>query len=276
MAYLEFNFTIVPLFPASEIVMAELGEIGFESFVETENGLLAYIKKTDYGGIGFDGLHILKNPDVQIAWTIKELEQQNWNAVWEKNFEPIKVGGECLVRAPFHPAQHTKYDIVIEPKMSFGTGHHETTYMMIQTLLGLDLKGKSVLDMGCGTGVLAILSEKKGAMHIDAIDIDRWCFLNSQENVERNHCRGIHIFEGDASLLGIKVYDVILANINRNILLDDIPKYSKCLHQKGTLVLSGFYEDDLSLISSRCETHGLTYHDHKVKNNWVAAVYRFS
>ncbi|MCB0445224.1 MAG: 50S ribosomal protein L11 methyltransferase, partial [Gelidibacter sp.] len=189
---------------------------------------------------------------------------------WEKNFNPIIVDNVCSVRAPFHPKPDTKYDIIIEPKMSFGTGHHETTHMMIQHILKNDFKNKSVLDMGCGTGVLAILAEIKGAKPIDAIDYDHWCYLNSIENVERNNCKHITVIEGDASALSGKKYDTIIANINRNILLNDMASYAKCLHPNGTLFLSGFYKDDIAVIEETCNKHLLKHVETLEKNNWVA------
>ena len=273
MVYLEYDFKISPLQPTSDILIAELGELGFESFVETETGLLAYMLQSEWQNQNLESLFAFQNPDVKISWTRKEIEQQNWNAEWEKNFHPILVGDRCMVRAPFHQPEAVDYDIVIEPKMSFGTGHHETTHMMLQHILDDDFEGKTVLDMGCGTGVLAILARKRGAVDVEAIDIDEWCFLNTQENVERNHCPEIKAFQGDSSLLKDKKYDVILANINRNILLEDIPIYADCLNKRGTLFLSGFYLDDLDAISSKCGAYGLEFEKNLEKNNWVAAKY---
>lgn len=273
MVYLEYDFKISPLQPTSDILIAELGELGFESFVETETGLLAYMLKSEWQDQNLESLFAFQNPDVKISWTRKEIEQQNWNAEWEKNFHPILVADRCMVRAPFHQPEAVDYDIVIEPKMSFGTGHHETTHMMLQHILDDDFEGKTVLDMGCGTGVLAILARKRGAVDVEAIDIDEWCFLNTQENVERNHCPEIKAFQGDSSLLKDKKYDVILANINRNILLEDIPTYANCLNKGGTLFLSGFYLDDLDAISSKCGAYGLEFEKNLEKNNWVAAKY---
>ncbi len=273
MVYLEYDFKISPLQPTSDILIAELGELGFESFVETETGILAYMLKSEWQDQNLESLFAFQNPDVKISWTRKEIEQQNWNAEWEKNFHPILVGDRCMVRAPFHQPEAVDYDIVIEPKMSFGTGHHETTHMMLQHILDDDFEGKTVLDMGCGTGVLAILARKSGAVDVEAIDIDEWCFLNTQENVERNHCPEIKAFQGDSSLLKDKKYDVILANINRNILLEDIPTYADCLNKGGTLFLSGFYLDDLDAISSKCGAYGLEFEKNLEKNNWVAAKY---
>ncbi|MEC3965180.1 50S ribosomal protein L11 methyltransferase [Flagellimonas halotolerans] len=273
LTYLEYDFKIDPLQPATDILIAELGELGFESFVENETGLLAYILKCEWRDGVLEDLFVCQNPNFEISWTSKEIEQQNWNAEWEKNFHPIKVGEKCMVRAPFHEAVEVDYDIVIEPKMSFGTGHHETTHMMLQHILDTDFSGKSVLDMGCGTGVLAILAKKKGASEVEAIDIDEWCYLNTQENVERNDCADIKVFQGDSSLLDGKKYDVVLANINRNILLEDIPIYTTCLKKGGFLFLSGFYLEDLDAISSKCDAYGLEFEKNIEKNNWVAAKY---
>lgn len=273
LVYLEYNFKISPLQPATDILIAELGEVGFESFVENEDGLLGYILKSDWKEGLLDDLFIMQNPNFDITWTSNEIAQQNWNEEWEKNFHPIVVGEKCMVRAPFHKAIEVEYDIVIEPKMSFGTGHHETTHMMLQHILDNDFERKSVLDMGCGTGVLAILAKKRGAGETEAIDIDEWCFLNTKENVERNDCPDIKAFQGDSSLLKDKKFDVILANINRNILLEDIPVYANCLKKGGTLFLSGFYLEDLDAISSKCDAYGLEFEKNLEKNNWVAAKY---
>lgn len=258
-SYIEYQFTITPKDPATEILMAELGETGFESFVETEDGLLAYIQKELWTEDVLNDIYILENNDFSISYVINEIEQVNWNEEWEKNFTPIVVDNRCTVRAPFHEVPNTEFDVIIEPKMSFGTGHHETTHMMIQHLLNTDLKDKKVLDMGSGTGVLAIVAEMRGAHPIDAIDIDNWCYLNALENVERNNCKQITVEEGDASLLEGRSYDLIIANINRNILLEDIPTYVKCLQPNGMLLLSGFYKEDIPAISEKCLEHSLKF-----------------
>lgn len=268
--YLGYDFKVEPLQPAVEILIAELGYAGFESFVETENGVTAYIQKEEWNQHILDDIQILKSDEFEITFTYTEIEQVNWNAEWEKSFHPIVVDDLCSVRAPFHEKPNTQYDIIIEPKMSFGTGHHETTHMMLQQILNNDFTNKSVLDMGCGTGVLAILAEMKGAKPIDAIDIDNWCYLNSLENVERNNCKHISVFEGDASLLGKKHYDVIIANINRNILLNDIRAYSQVLNKNGILFLSGFYKDDIPIIETECNNFGLKRVGTLEQNQWVS------
>ncbi|WP_108803978.1 50S ribosomal protein L11 methyltransferase [Aquimarina sp. Aq107] len=272
--YIGYYFNITPLQPATEILIAELGNVGFESFVETENGLEAFIQKEEWKANILDDIYILSSDEFEITFSTKEIEQVNWNKEWEKNFTPIVVDDTCGVRAPFHEKPELQYDIVIEPKMSFGTGHHETTHMMIQHLLKQDLQDKKVLDMGCGTGVLAILAEMKGAQPIDAIDIDNWCYLNTIENVERNNCKHITAYEGDASLLLDKKYDVVIANINRNILLKDISTYANTLRTDGVLLLSGFYQEDLELITKQCKDNNLEFVECFDRNNWIAAGYR--
>ncbi len=273
LAYIGYHFTIEPKEPGAEILMAELGETPFESFEETENGLSAYIQKQFWTENVLNDIYILQSSEFKISYTVEEIEQVNWNEEWEKNFEPIEVDGLCRVRAPFHEYKEVKYDIIIEPKMSFGTGHHETTHMMIQHLLETDLEGKKTLDMGCGTALLAILAEMKGAQPIDAIDIDNWCYLNSIENAERNNCKHITVYEGDASLLPGKKYDVIIANINRNILLNDMQAYVDCLNKNGILLLSGFYEEDIPAIDASCTEKGLVFAKKHQKNNWVSLKY---
>ena len=270
MNYLEFRFLIEPPQPGSEILIAELGLAGFESFVEHEDGITAYIPKEEFEPELLTGIHILQSDEFDISYSQTEIKQVNWNSEWEKNFHPITVNEQCVVRAPFQPKPEVKYDIVIEPKMSFGTGHHATTHMMIEFLLHHQLEGKRVLDMGCGTGVLAILAEKRGAQLVEAIDIDNWCYMNTHENVERNQCSRISVFQGTATLLNGKHYDVVYANINRNILLEDINAYTTVLEQGGELYLSGFYSTDIPVIREACESHGLSYDDYREREDWVA------
>ncbi len=271
--YLGYHFTVEPKELGSEILVAELGELPFESFIDSDLGIVAYIQKDLWNEHILDDLFILNSPEFTISYKIEEIDQVNWNEEWEKNFEPIDVDGNCHVRAPFHPKTNAEYDIVIEPKMSFGTGHHETTHMMIQHLLEMDVNGMKTLDMGCGTAILAILAEMKGAQPIDAIDIDNWCYLNSIENAERNNCKQIAVYEGDAALLKDKKYDLIIANINRNILLNDMQSYVDCLNPKATLLLSGFYTEDIPFIDASCTEKGLTYVKKFERNNWVSLKY---
>ncbi len=272
-AYLGYYFTIEPIQLGSEILIAELGEKAFESFVETETGIEAYVQKDLWSEGILDDIYILSSSEFKISYTVKEIEQVNWNEEWEKNFEAIDVDGKCHVRAPFHSKTDAEFDIIIEPKMSFGTGHHETTHMMIQHLLETDVTNLKTLDMGCGTAILAILAEMKGAKPIDAIDIDNWCYLNSIENAERNNCKEITVYEGEVSLLKGKNYDLIIANINRNILLNDMKSYTDCLNDNGILLLSGFYTEDIPFIDASCLENGLTYVKKLERNNWVSLKY---
>lgn len=273
--YLAFDFKVTPLQPATDILIAELSELGFEAFMETEEGVEAVIPKSAFTDKMLAQVRILDHPEFQISYQSRVVAQQNWNAEWEKSFSPIQIGEDCLVRAPFHQAREVAFDIVIEPKMSFGTGHHETTHLMLEWLLELDFRGKSVLDMGCGTGVLAILAAMRGAADIEAIDIDPWSYTNTLENVDRNKQEHIRVFQGDATLLQPSRYDIILANINRNILLDDIPVYARSLKPEGVLLVSGFYLEDLAAISEKCRDVNLIFQKNTTKNQWVSAKYVF-
>jgi ribosomal protein L11 methyltransferase len=272
--YIAYHFVVEPKQMGSEILIAELGELPFESFEETEEGFSAYIQKKLWFNEILNDVQIIDNPDFKISYTIQEIDQVNWNEEWEKNFNPIDVDGVCHIRAPFHEKTTAEFDIVIEPKMSFGTGHHETTHMMIQHLLGMNVENLKTLDMGCGTAILAILAEMKGAKPIDAIDIDNWCYLNSIENAERNNCKNITVFEGDASLLAGKNYDLIIANINRNILLNDMQTYFEALNANGTILFSGFYEEDFAAIDESCTEKGLVFEHKLQRNNWISLKYK--
>ena len=274
MNYIEYDFTVFPTELGAEILIAELAEVGFDSFEDTPKGIKAYIPKNSWNENILQDIYLLSNPEFTISYQITEIEQVNWNEEWEKNFSPIVVEDLCTVRANFHPVPNTRYDIVITPKMSFGTGHHETTYMMIQQLLSLSLEGAKVLDMGCGTGILAIMAALRGARDITAIDIDPWCVENAIENVQQNDCSFITIKEGDVSLIIGEQYNLILANINRNILLSDIPAYAQALLPEGLLLVSGFYEEDLPAIKEKCQEVGLTYLSHIERNHWVSAQFQ--
>ena len=270
--YIAYDFNVSPKEPATEMLIAQLGYVGFESFVEQDYGVTAYIQKQEWNSKILEDVFMLNSNEFNITFEHNEIAQTNWNEEWEKNFNPIQVDDLVSIRAPFHTNPLLQFDIVIEPKMSFGTGHHETTHMMVQHLLALDLDTKKVLDMGCGTGILAIFAEMKGAKPIDAIDIDSWCYENSLENIQRNNCNHITVYEGDASLLKEK-YDVIIANINRNILLSDIKTYTDCLNENGVLLLSGFYKEDIVIIEDEVNKHGLTFETMIQRNNWVALKY---
>lgn len=273
--YLEYNFNVRPRQPATDILIAQLSELGFESFLETPEGLIAYIRKKELKVKGLEDITIIGDPEFKIDYSLAEVEEQNWNVNWEASFEPIVLGHHCAVRAPFHEKPDVRYDIVITPKMSFGTGHHETTQMMLQFVLKNEFSGKSVLDMGCGTGVLAILAAMKGAARIDAIDMDHWSYQNTLENVKLNKQDHIRVLEGDVKLLDKRKYDIILANINRNTLLNDIPNYVKHLNRGGILLLSGFYKEDLHMISEKCASYDLSFQENLQNNDWVSAKYVF-
>jgi ribosomal protein L11 methyltransferase len=269
MNYVEVSFLLDPILPAREVLMAELAELGFESFVESEEGLTAYIQQPDWNEGLLEGLMTSSIPELKISWQVKTIEATNWNAEWEKSFDPISVDGACLIRAPFHEIQGDyKFVITIEPKMSFGTGHHATTHLIISEMLQMDWEGLDVLDMGSGTAVLAILAEKMGARDIDAIDIDEWAFENAEENAKRNDCSKINCLLGGAELLGNKKYDVILANINRNILLRDMHLYRAVLKDGGKILFSGFYEQDVIELEKVATPLGLKIQNKRLMNEW--------
>src|SRR5690554_6244720 len=270
--YIAYHFRIQPKEPATEILIAELGELEFDSFMETDQGLSAYIQEHFVTDRLLDDILVLKNPDFKIDFKTESIAQINWNEEWEKNFDPIDVDGICYVRAPFHQAKNTEFEIIIEPKMSFGTGHHETTFMMMKHLLSLNIQDKIVLDMGCGTAILAILASMKGAKQVDAIDIDNWCYLNSIENAERNNIENISVLEGDASLLNDRQekYDLIIANINRNILLSDMNAYAASLKSNGTILFSGFYTEDIQAIEKEANKYNMFLESQLERNNWAS------
>ena len=274
--YTEVHIAIKPLEPGREFVIAHLSQLPFDSVLETEDGLKAYIPEREWKQAYHQVLKELDIPETTLTLSVSTIKAQNWNATWEAGFEPIRVDERCFIRAPFHPKSDSKYDIEIMPKMSFGTGHHETTHLMLDLLLNEDVKGKNVLDMGCGTGVLAILACKMSAAEVHAVDIDDWSYENAMENAKRNACSSIQVLQGDASLLrSLPTFDIILANINKNVLLADIQAYTSQLKPGGILGLSGFYVDDLEAIDIACQHAGLTRQKFQEKNNWVAAKYVF-
>ncbi|HLP05898.1 MAG TPA: 50S ribosomal protein L11 methyltransferase [Paludibacter sp.] len=272
MDFIEVNFNIEPYEEyIADVLAAELGEIGFESFIPNVEGLDAYIPVGSFDESRLKNLISDFPFDASIDYKITQIESKNWNEEWEKNyFEPIVIGDQCVIHSSFHAnIPKSRYDIVIDPKMAFGTGHHETTSLVIERLLEMKLEGKSVLDMGCGTAVLAILASMRGAKDIVAIDIDTWCTENSIENIEKNGTRGIDVRLGGAELLAGMHFDIILANINRNILLSDMDKYAACLSSGGELYMSGFYVADIPLIEAEAALNGLKLVDFKEKNNWA-------
>tara|TARA_B100001564_G_scaffold85286_2_gene69086 strand:+ start:13457 stop:14278 length:822 start_codon:yes stop_codon:yes gene_type:complete len=261
---------IAPLYPGNEILVAQLSNLGFEGFIEKSDGIEAYIMDKYYKESLLEEVQILRNTKFSIQFSFKKVEPINWNSKWESSYDPVIVNNKCIVKAPFHQTFGYDYEIIIHPKMSFGTGHHETTNMMIQLILDTQLLNKSVLDVGCGTAILSILAEKRRAQSIHAVDIDEWSYENSLENIKLNKCKKINIFKGDIFLVKHKKFDVIMANINRNILLEQIPQYVSCLNDDGFLFLSGFFEDDISKFKLKITSLNLTLCSKISKNGWVA------
>lgn len=275
MDYIEVSFTINPISTiVADVLAAHLAEIGFDSFVESENGMLAYIAKPNFM---FEQLKTVVETVSEYGSTItfsqSEIADRNWNKEWESNFNPISIENLCYIRAPFHTQQAGySMELVIEPKMAFGTGHHQTTWLMARELFEINITGKTVLDMGCGTGILAIIAEKLGAASLLAIDNDEWAYQNAIENAETNNCSHINVELGDAKLLKGKKFDVILANINLNILLADMEIYSKSLIQGGTILFSGILTTDIETLKNKIEQTGLIYTKHKTRNDWAMVV----
>ena len=269
MGYIEVCYKLEPLLPAREILYAELGDRGFEAFEDTQDGVRAYIKKEQFSKSLLKDLSINRIQGQKIEFDIITIANQNWNAVWESNFNPIVINSNCIIRAPFHPAPTLEYDIIISPQMSFGTGHHETTFLMSKELFSLDLKSVDLLDMGSGTGVLGILAEKLGAKYVKAIDIEEGAFLNTIDNCKLNNTKNIIVEKGDSKLLADSLFDVILANINKNILLQDISVYSNCMKLGGKLLLSGFFTTDIDELRKAASNNGLKFVKTNEKNNWA-------
>ncbi|MAY83592.1 MAG: 50S ribosomal protein L11 methyltransferase [Flavobacteriales bacterium] len=277
MVFLECTFRLSPFEPFNEILIAQLAEIGYDSFQEEDPLLKAYIEKdefseeqlnsliSDYEGVEFEGA--------------EEMEQINWNEEWEKNFQPLSIDTFCHIRAPFHPKKEGfEHELIIEPKMSFGTGHHATTRGMIRLMRDVDWSVNAVADLGSGTGILAILASKMGAISIYATDIEEWAYENMQENFERNACPSIISIQGSLPLeeLNNKEFDLVLANINKNVLLEQIPLYAKMLKPNGILMLSGFYSNDLNDIKSKCTESALSSIMETVEEDWMAVAFKKS
>ena len=269
LAYLEIEIILSPIDPWREVMVAQMGALGFESFMDTSEGFLAYIPFKDFWKKNFTQIDIFDTEGVEIKWKSKTIAPQNWNNEWEQNFSPIRIGDRCLVRADFHPSENIEYELVITPKMSFGTGHHETIQLMISFLLNMNFEQKFVLDMGTGTGVLAILAEKKGAKGLMAVDNNLWCIENIQENILLNDCQNITALLSDKVPLS-GCYDYVFANINRNVLLNQMEYYAQVLPLGGNLLMSGFYVEDLEIIRDKCESLGFRFIRNFKKNKWVA------
>lgn len=273
MNYIEVKFVCEPANDiVSNILSAQLGEIGFESFVDNEDGITAYIQDSLFD---LNNIEAILNDfplESKVTYSHKQIEDKNWNEEWEKNyFSPLIIDDKCIIQSTFHNVPPTyDYNILIDPKMAFGTGHHQTTELMIREILKEDFAGKTVLDMGCGTAILAILASMRGADPITAIDIDKWAYDNAIENLNLNSIENITVQIGGAELLGATSFDIILANINRNILLNDIHTYASVLNKGGSLFMSGFYVEDIPSIKEESEKNGLTFNHSNEKENWVA------
>ncbi|MBU1371286.1 MAG: 50S ribosomal protein L11 methyltransferase [Bacteroidetes bacterium] len=274
MNYIELVFTLITEEDFhQDLLISTLGEIGFDTFEETDFGFKAYIASVKFNQEELDAKLSEYRSFFSFSYEVNLIPQKNWNEVWESNFSPIEIKDQVYVRANFHPEKPTfKYEIVIDPKMAFGTGHHQTTAMIMEYLLETDVTDKKILDMGCGTGILAILASKLGAKDLVAIDHDEVCFDSTIENSQLNHIKNIKALCGSKEAIPNDQYDVILANINRNILIDQMESYAKVLKTDGLIFFSGFYEDpDLEIMNEEARKYGLKYINHKKKDNWVAA-----
>lgn len=279
LGYVDANACCEPdLTTASDMLSAFLGEIGFESFVFENNVLTAYVRSEAFSSEAFAGvLDQLPLPQVTLSAETEEIEGRDWNHEWEKNyFQPIVVADRCVIHSTFHTGYpKCEYDIVIDPKMAFGTGHHATTSQIIAQLLEMDLIGKAVVDMGTGTGILAILAAMRGAAPVVAIEIDPAAEVNARENMMLNHQAQIDLRLGDATMLEGCRADVFIANINRNIILNDLEAYAATLNRDAIMILSGFYESDIPMLQARAAAFGLEYVRHTTQgDNWACLVLR--
>lgn len=275
MNFIALNFECDPAF--SDILIAELSEVKFDTFLENDRGFQACTVAEEYDEAAVKEIvERYKQLVVPLTYTVEEVEKKNWNEEWEKNYDPIIVADKCIVRASFHsPEQAFPYEIIINPKMSFGTGHHETTHLMLKAQMEIDHKGKAVLDIGCGTGILAIMAHKLGAKSVKACDIEEWAVKNSIENFELNNCGEMACFEGTvADIPQPGKQDIILANINRNVLLAEIPTYATFLNPNAFLLLSGFYEKDIPEIERVAVENGLKKISYETKKDWSAVLFQ--
>ncbi|MGJ1448189.1 50S ribosomal protein L11 methyltransferase [Sphingobacterium spiritivorum] len=256
-----------------DLLIAELAEIGFDTFEDTESGFAGYIPSANLDLQQLETVLLHAPEGLEVHYIINDLEEQNWNKLWESNFNPIVVDDQCYVRATFHEhKEQYPYEIIIDPKMSFGTGHHQTTSMMLSFILENDFEGKEVLDMGCGTGILAILASFRGATHVFAVDYDPICIDSVEENKIRNQVSNIESQVGSYEVLEGRLFDTIVANINRNILLEQFEQYAASLKDKGELYISGFYDgEDLAILSDKAKQLGFSFVMKKVLDDWCSA-----
>lgn len=279
MNYIEVKFICTPNNEAvNGILSANLAEIGFESFIEDNEGTIAYIQESLFNKEDIENIILAFPIEAKIDYIVKTIEDRNWNEEWEQNyFQPLLIDNKCIIQSTFHK-QSAKYDynLIIDPKMAFGTGHHQTTELMIREILKEDFKDKSLLDMGCGTAILAILASMRGANPILAIDIDKWAYDNAIENLELNNVNNVRVQIGGAELLGNEKFDIVLANINRNILLKDMHIYASVLNPDGLLYMSGFYLEDIPVIKAEAQKHNLVFCHSAEKENWVVVKFRIN
>ncbi|MVN22343.1 50S ribosomal protein L11 methyltransferase [Mucilaginibacter arboris] len=274
MNYIELLFTTIFQDEyQQDLLMNELAEAGCDTFEEVDFGFKAYLPAAFFNKEKLDERLETFHDMLTFSYEVNLIPQKNWNAVWESNFQPIQIKDQVWVRATFHePRPDFPFEIVIDPKMAFGTGHHQTTSTMMDFMLDTVFTGKKVLDMGCGTGILAVLAAKKGATEIVAIDYDLVCYESTVENAALNHVKDMRILCGSKEAIPEEQFDIILANINRNILLDQMETYQRSLKPGGLLFLSGFYEDpDLDILKAKASQYQLRYLEHKKNQNWVAA-----
>jgi ribosomal protein L11 methyltransferase len=256
----------------AELLMAEIADAGFETFMETDKGFEAYVELENYNKDQLQAIKEKYGLQTPVVFYQDRIEKQNWNEEWEKGYEPIIVDDRCLIRAEFHKIERKyPYEITITPKMSFGTGHHQTTYLMIKNQMDIDHRGKRIMDAGCGTAILSIMASKLGAHHVEAFDIDEWSVVNGNENIEVNHCSNIHLQQGklsDFTFAGS--FDIVLANINKNVLLDEIKRYRDYMQPGALLLLSGFYEKDIDDLLAEAARHDLKEVRRDSRETWAA------
>ena len=273
--YISINFIVKPVYPGVEILLAELSQLEFEMFEETDLGLVAYIEEHFFLEKKIFDLSIFNSKEFKISFTKKKIKNQNWNKRWESNFDAVEINSSCAVRAPFHEKSNKQFDIIIMPEMSFGTGHHETTQLMMKYILELNISEFMVCDIGCGTGILSILAEMKGAKKIDAVDISKNCCNNTLSNIKLNNCDKIFVHNSNSKILQGKLYDLILSNMTYDKLSKNFKNFSTLINEGGELIISGFFENDLGLINDELIRYNFTFINSINKNKWVAARFAY-